>query len=98
MLENKYQAGLIKRIHLRIPDSIVIKNDPNLRQGIPDLTVLSGRRWGMLEVKASREAQLQPNQMYYVDLFHEMSYAAVIFPENEEIILNELARELQLRR
>lgn len=94
MKENAYQAGLRKRIEDRLPGSLIIKNDPNLRQGISDLLILFGRRWAALEVKASRNAPSRPNQGYYVDLLNEMSFAAVIYPENEEEILNELERAL----
>ena len=38
--ENKFQAKLIKDIESRFPGCIVIKNDANYIQGIPDLTVL----------------------------------------------------------
>jgi hypothetical protein len=95
MRENVYQAGLRKRIEARLPGCLIIKNDPNLRQGILDLQVLFGRRWAMLEVKAYRLAPSQPNQGYYVDLLNEMSYAAIIHPENEEVILDELERALR---
>lgn len=95
MLENSYAAGLKKRIESRLEGSLVIKNDPNLRQGISDFLVLYGRRWGALEVKRSRNAPSRPNQGYYVDLLNEMSFAAVIHPDNEEEILDELERALR---
>ena len=40
MLESKFQAGLIKELKERFPGCMVLKNDPNYIQGIPDLTVL----------------------------------------------------------
>jgi hypothetical protein len=95
MRENAYQAALRGRIEDRLPGSLIIKNDPNLRQGISDLLVLFGRRWGALEVKISRNAPSRPNQGYYVRLLDEMSFAAIIYPENEEEILGELERALR---
>jgi hypothetical protein len=95
MKENAYQARLIKEIERRLPGSVILKNDPNYRQGILDLTVLYGPHWGMLEVKPSLNAREQPNQGYYVGLLNEMGFAAIISPENEEDVLNEL--ELALR-
>ena len=41
MLENKFQANLIKELKERFPGCIVMKNDPTYIQGIPDLLV----RW-----------------------------------------------------
>ena len=40
MLENKFQANLIKELKERFPGCIVMKNDPTYIQGIPDLLVL----------------------------------------------------------
>lgn len=98
MRESKYQAGLIKRIERRFPGCLVLKNDSALRQGIPDLTVLWNDTWFVLEVKESRDAAHQPNQDYYVQKLGEMSYAAFIFPENEEDVLNEFEAKYQNRR
>jgi hypothetical protein len=98
MRENAYQAGLIKKIERRLPGCVVLKNDPNFRQGILDLTILWGPRWGALEVKVSADEPLQPNQAYYVDLLNEMGYAAIIYPENEEEILYELEQSLRVEQ
>ncbi len=95
MRENAYQAQLIKRIEERLTGCIILKNDPNLRQGICDLTVLFGPHWAMLEVKPSIKAKEQPNQAYYVELLNEMGFAAIISPENEEDILDELEHSLR---
>ena len=59
--ENEFQASLIKEIKERFPGAIVLKNDPNYIQGMPDLTVLHSDGWAMLEVKRSKDASHQPN-------------------------------------
>lgn len=94
MLESKFQANLIKRIRHILPGSIVLKNDPNYIQGIPDLIVLFHDRWAALEVKRDADASVRPNQQWYVAKMSEMSYAAFIYPENEEEVLDELQRAL----
>ena len=94
-LESQYQAELRKEIERRLPGCLIIKNDPNLRQGITDLLILFGKRWGALEVKRGKHAPGRPNQGYYVDLLDAMSFAAIIYPENEEEILGELERALR---
>src|SRR4051812_365024 len=88
--ENQYQAGLIRRLKERFPGCEVLKNDPSYRQGILDLTLFFGPCWAMLEVKASATAAERPNQAYYVERFHNMSFGAFIFPENEEEVLTAL--------
>ncbi len=59
--ESTYQRRVIRRLEKEFPGCIVLKNDPDYRQGIPDLTVLFAGRWAWLEVKVSEDAPLQPN-------------------------------------
>ena len=96
--ENKYQSGLIKRIEQRLPGCIVLKNDPEYIQGIPDLLILWNDHWAMLECKKTSKAKHRPNQDYYVNLMNTMSFASFIFPENEERVLNEMESALGLSR
>lgn len=90
MQENQYQYKLIRKINELLPGSVVIKNDPTFVQGIPDLLVLYRDSWAMLEVKRSEKAVTQPNQEYYIAMFDDMSFAAIIYPENEEEVLGAL--------
>lgn len=90
MLESVYQAQLIDDLKDLFPGCLILMNDSQQWQGIPDLLILFGRKWAMLEVKASAKARIRPNQPYYVDQFNRMSYAAFIYPENEEEVLNDL--------
>lgn len=95
MLEKDYQAKLIKKIKSRLPESIVMKQDANYKQGVPDLIILNKNNWAALEVKQSAKASKRPNQEYYVDKMNSMSYASFIFPENEEDVLNAMEQALQ---
>jgi hypothetical protein len=98
MRESAFQTILIKDLHVLFPGCVVLKNDTLYQQGIPDLLVLYRNRWAMLEVKASADAPEQPNQAYYIDLFNGMSFAAFIYPENEEDVLYELQQSFSVRR
>ena len=93
-LERDFQAKLIKELKVMFKGCIIVKNDPNYIQGIPDLLILYNDRWAALEVKKSKHAHHQPNQEYYVDLMDQMSFAAFIYPENKEEILYELQQAL----
>lgn len=95
MKEAQFQKELIKKIKDRLPGCVVLKNDPNYIQGIPDLTILHKDKWAALECKKERDASHRPNQDYYVGKMNDMSYAAFVYPENEEEILDELERALQ---
>ena len=92
--ESKFKTELIKEIKSRLPGSFVFHLDPTELQGAPDLLVLYRDSWAMLEGKKHRRASHQSNQDYYVDLFDEMSFARIIFPENREEVLDELERSL----
>lgn len=92
--ESKFQHDLIKDLHDIFPGCIVLKNDPDYIQGIPDLLVLYNNHWAALECKRSRCEHHQPNQDYYIDLMNQMSYASFIYPENKEEILDELQQAL----
>lgn len=97
-LESVYQKRLISKIEKRFPGCIVIKQDPTYIQGIPDLIILYNDRWATLECKRSFDAPHQPNQDYWVNRQNQMSFSAFIFPENEEVILNELQKSFESSR
>ena len=90
VLERNFQAGLIKELKRMFKGCIVLKNDPNYIQGIPDLLILFKNKWATLEVKKSANSRKRPNQEHYVNLMNEMSFSRFIYPENKEEVLNEL--------
>jgi len=83
MLESSFQSKLIKELKERYPGCLVLKNDPNYIQGIPDLLILYNDRWAALECKKSSSAHHQPNQEYYIDKMNYMSFARCIDPSNK---------------
>lgn len=93
--ESTFQGNLIKKIKTRFPECIVLKNDPTYIQGIPDLLILNNNKWVALECKKSKSASARPNQAYYIDKMNGMSWAAFVYPENEEEVLNEIQSALQ---
>ena len=79
---------------------MILKNDPNYIQGIPDLTIFYKDRWATLEVKRSKEDYLKSvktnkNQKFYVDKMNEMSFSRYIYPENEKEVLDDLEQSLK---
>lgn len=98
MLENKFQANLIREIKNRFPGCIVMKNDSSYIQGIPDLLVLHNDKWAALECKKSCKASKRPNQEYFVNKMDDMSFARFVCPENREEVLNDLQSTFQSRR
>ena len=90
MLENMFQAKLKRDLKNMFPGCIVLKNDPTILQGVPDILVLYKNKWAALECKINSKAKIQPNQEYYIGKMNEMSFARFIYPENREEILHEL--------
>lgn len=90
MLERNFQSDLINELRDRFPGCIIMKNDPNYIQGIPDLIILYGDKWATLELKKHVKAKHRPNQDYYVARMDEMSFSRFIYPENKEEVLYEL--------
>lgn len=72
--------------------------DASYTNGIPDLLILYNNKWALLEVKLSEDSRHRPNQDYYVKKGKQMSYAAFIYPENAERILNELQTAFRTAR
>lgn len=95
MLERKFQSDLIRELKDRFPGCMVLKNDPDYIQGIPDLLILHRGKWAALECKQSAQARRRPNQEYYVRKMNQMSYAAFISPDNKEEVLDELQSALR---
>ncbi len=97
-LEKIFQSELIKELRELFPGCIILKNDPTYIQGIPDLLILFEDKWAALEVKKSITASHRPNQEFYVNKMGRMSYANFIYPENKEVVLNELQETFFSRR
>lgn len=89
-LESEFQAKLVKELEEMLPGCVVLVKPGFYIQGFPDLLVLYKTNWAALEVKAAWNSDHEPNQDYYVDMLDDMSFAAFIFPENKEEVLNEL--------
>jgi hypothetical protein len=84
---------LIKELRDRFPGSYVTKVETYI-QGFPDLLILFKNKWAMLECKVSPTATHQPWQDEYVADLNRMSFAAFIYPENKEDILDDLEQAL----
>ena len=97
-LERIFQSELIKELKELFPGCIILKNDPTYIQGIPDLLILYGKHWAVLENKKSAKASHRPNQDYYVKKMDDMSFGRFIYPENEEEVLNDLQQAFKSDR
>ena len=88
--EGRFKEELCMDLVRLFPGCVLLKNDEQLLQGVPDLLVLWEKNWAMLEVKKSRYAAMQPNQDYWIERFDQMSFGAFVYPENKEVILRAL--------
>jgi len=90
MIESQFKHKLLNRLSEMFPGCIVLRVDPLFQQGFPDLLILWRDNWAALEVKNSEFAAVQPNQLFFIETLNDMSFAAFIFPENEEEVLDAL--------
>ena len=97
MLESKFQATLIKDLEKMFKGSIVLKNDPNYIQGIPDIVIFYKDKYAFLECKRYKGSPKQCNQSYYINYIDLMSFARFIYPGNREEVLDELQQAFGLR-
>jgi hypothetical protein len=96
--ESVFQQMLVLELREMFPDCLILRNNPNHLQGVPDLLILNGNKWAALECKRHENAVHGANQDYYVELMDKMSFAAFIHPGNKEQVLDALQRALRSRR
>lgn len=94
-MEKDFQKALIKELKEKFDGCIVMKNDSNYIQGIPDILVLYKNKWAALECKENKKAKKRANQEYYIQRMNKMSFSSFIYPENKEEVLNELQRSFR---
>ena len=89
--ESEFQTRLIHRLESMFPNAFIYKTSPYAPQGFPDITINhSSGLWAYLECKIRRDAKRQPNQDWYVDKLNKWGFAAFIYPDNEEEVLDKL--------
>jgi hypothetical protein len=93
--EGTFKLKLIRELEQLYPGAVILKNDANRHQGIPDHLILYGPHWAAFEAKASSRASHRPNQDYFIDLLNEMSFASFVYPQNKEKFLDELQQALR---
>lgn len=95
MLERDVKRKLLKGVEERFPEAEVFYTDARLRQGTPDILVLNGKNWAMLEVKLHANSRRQPNQEYFVKKLDSMSFCKFVHQDNVEETLDEMERLFQ---
>lgn len=98
-LERDFQTDLVREIKRRFTNSFVLRIDPSkvpgTPTGFPDILVLWNNHWFALECKRTSNSRKRPLQDHYISKLNEMSYAAFIFPENKEEVLNAIQQTFQ---
>jgi hypothetical protein len=94
--ESEFVHDVLKpELEGRFPGCYILKQDPNMRQGIPDLLILCEDRWAALETKRGSKSVRQPNQEHHVATMNEMSFSAFVNPDNYHEVLNDLESALR---
>lgn len=101
VLESKFQSDLIDELRWMFGGDEfcqVLRGNSAYQPGVPDLFVVFEGGWIALECKKSRGARKQPNQDFFVEKLNRMCFAAVIYPENREEILDAIQQTFATRR
>ena len=98
-MESSFKSKLVKDLRSMFDDdAIILKNDANYLQGVPDILILYGDKWAVLECKDSFDSPYRVNQEYYIKKMDDMSFARMICPENKEEVLNAVHKALRHSR
>lgn len=92
--ESQFKHRLIQKVYEIDPEIIVLKNDPNYIQAIPDLIFIKGRKCLVVETKKHKDASFRPNQKYYIEKMHGIA----AYPENMKEVLDEVQRTFRSKR
>ena len=92
--ESRFQHEVIRELEERLPGCVVMKNATGLKDGFPDISVYHGNHWAMLECKRSEGESHRPNQDWWVDHLNEMSFASFIYPENRQVVMQQVVNYL----
>jgi hypothetical protein len=96
--ETDFQSHIILRLRESVePHGYVLNLDGSYIQGFPDILILYKNRWAVLECKRCFNAEEQPNQRYYIEHLSHLSFAAFIYPENEDEVFDDLYKALRIR-
>lgn len=98
MAESEFKQRVFGRIRDRLPGCEIIRADTSHQQGMPDNFILWGPCWASLEFKASRTSSRRPNQKHYIQKLDDMSFAAFVYPENEDEVLDALEQAFRASR
>lgn len=91
-LESDFQKYFREALESILPGCIILKNDPTLRQGFPDLILLYKNKYAVFEMKRNSKSSKRPNQQYYIDYLGQWVIARIVSPENYKEVLNEVQR------
>lgn len=97
-LESEFARNLKKDLSDLFPGCIILKQNANMRQGIPDLLVLYEDKWAALETKRAKDSDLQVNQDWYQEKMSDMSFSAFVNPQNRDEVLNDLQQAFRPSR
>lgn len=89
-LEKDFESDFMKDLNEVLPGGVWIKGNSAMRQGIPDRLFLHENHWALLEFKRDPKSTKEANQEWYVEKFNEMSYSAIVTPENAKQVIDEI--------
>lgn len=96
-LERDFETDFIDDLERLFPGCEIIKGASMYRQGIPDRIMFYEDFYAFFELKRSARAAQQPNQGWYVEKFDSWSFAAFVYPENKNEVLDAVREAFESR-
>lgn len=93
-MESRLQTKIVKWLKDQGCWVMKTRPGPGTPVGTADIFFCKEGFYGWLEVKASRNAKVQPLQRSFVDKMAKWSYARFVYPENWGEVRTELERIL----
>lgn len=88
--EAKFQAKIITWLEEHGCVALKYGQNATTRAGVSDIIWFYKSKYGFLEVKRSEDAEFRPLQKEFLDRIQKWTFAKVVFPENFDIIKEEI--------
>lgn len=89
-LESVFEKEFCKALRQSLGDEQTYTFKLTAAKGIPDRLILHKDKYALLEFKQHKDAKKQPGQETWINHFGNLAYAAIVYPENAEKVMQDI--------
>lgn len=89
-LESTFEKEFCKALRQTLGERYTYTFKLTAAKGIPDRLILYKDKYALLEFKQYKNAKKQPGQETWVGHFDNLAYAAIVYPENAEKVMQDI--------